>query len=580
MSDLSSSSDDDSMLNSPTFVLPAKQSRASLNREKNKLSFLDSCLQSEQLRVDRKERMADLMKVEQEDDEIMMKEESFNLPINNDTTSDHDDKEMMNAETTTTTKTLPTVSMKNSLPTDKDDKQQLKDTHHSNTEKKNYIPLKKVKLDKTTETIHNNNNKNNNLGLSIAEECAKVPKRDLNDPNYWSQIESYAKDAKENLHEREQRRRNIHDAVEGIDFLINESQNSFLEDEYFVHSDDDDNNDYDDDDDDDEEEEHNNQNHSTNMKYKGDYETKNKIMKKTSSHGREKMIALADAKMTGKSSLTGVRKVLFGKKNKRKSNLDKNVNQLTTSLNLIDSSELAIEEINSLLNNTLDKPVPKQTNINEDAKKQWKLLRTKIYKPMKEAIKIGFLVEFLYGNRVEQYVSNLKKDQGNCTPIYFQDKFLLWLLRISMSGHCAGKSLSDASFTLLQKLLRLNVKPLFLNKSDDSHLLCGRDISYILENGFGLCTQKGPIPNEDNGSIDNETKQPSSGLDNIEGLYHSLEIWTQLIENDLVYWDDSSMSCIDHNSINEKGFETGSPAMIIAYLTRLGLDPMLHSEGL
>ncbi len=378
----------------------------------------------------------------------------------------------------------------------------------------------------------------------------------IDNDEYWLKLESLNKNPSSSVIERDRRRQNLRDAIDGLDVLRHISHD---------HNGDDING--------------QRGGHSENI---------------VSVEDRELRLASMGL-VTGKSSLVGTRCLFDVSYSAATPTIDEDAYDCTKQsqpgfFSLFHDLQQCMQALETVIK-MMDKAAPRSATVS--TKKMWNHVRVRIIDPIKKAKKIGLLPELLEKGSIwrEKTALNDKvdDDDDDDSSIIVPFGLVRWLIRTSLSGKTVGTQLCIGAHEMACKILkRNNVRIMSAtmetwegfsdNKGFIHHPIFHiGDFVSILQSEFGLWTKKGcpPLPQCEK-EFNNITANRSFG--NEFGLKHAFELWTLALDNDFVTCNGDFSVSFSKDSWDCKGDCICSiTAQLVATLLRSGLDQSFHS---
>ena len=368
---------------------------------------------------------------------------------------------------------------------------------------------------------------------------------DVDDPEYWERVNA-ARGPRNSAEGRAKRRRQIDDAVDGIDDLSTDEEG-----------------DADDD----------------------------------SPEARKRKKALASARATGLSTLLGTRKVFLpaGMEVNNRSDTGSSPRSGPSSLPFrviiggptprttptFASANDALTALQKTLD-SLTKSAGKRGPV--DRKKVEKDVESTILKSLKAACDGGTLV-------LSQYLSY------GTLPSVCSDKALplprqlvTWLFLASCSG-AAIRTLSFGACQTLMTIIKSKIRIVDFGAGDNINVKVAvvADLKPGLEILFRLWTKEGPAPATVEEAFDDEKEEGSSKkkryrasdsfLDNVSGLTHFLTVWATALDYDCVVTKEANVKKEENENTDPAwdDDESKDVTLAVAALARASLDPTFHS---
>ena len=367
---------------------------------------------------------------------------------------------------------------------------------------------------------------------------------DVDDPEYWERVNA-ARGPRNSAEGRAKRRRQIDDAVDGIDDLSTDEEG-----------------DADDD----------------------------------SPEARKRKKALASARATGLSTLLGTRKVFLptGMEVNNGSDTGSSPRDGSSSLPFrviggptprttptFASANDALTALQKILD-SLTKSAGKRGPV--DRKKVEKDVESTILRSLKAACEGGTLV-------LSQYLSH------GTLPSVCSDKALplprplvTWLFLASCSG-AAIRTLSFGACETLMTIIKSKTRIVDFGAGDNINVKVAMvaDLKPGLEILFRLWTKEGPAPaaveeapdvEEEEGSSKKKRYRASdSYLDNVSGLTHFLSVWATALDYDCVVTKEANVKKEENENTDPawNDDESKDVTLAVAALARASLDPTFHS---
>ena len=370
---------------------------------------------------------------------------------------------------------------------------------------------------------------------------------DVDDPEYWERVNA-ARGGRSGAEGRAKRRREIDDAVDGIDDLSTDEEG-----------------DADDD----------------------------------SPEARKRKKALASARATGLSTLLGTRKMFLpaGMDVKNASKTDDSPRHGSSSLPfrviggptptttpMFASAKDAVAALQRIVD-SLTKTAGKRGPV--DRKKVEKDVQSTILKSLKAACDGGSLVlsEYLCHGSLPSVCSDMS------LPIPRQ--LVTWLFLASCSG-ATIRTLSVGACQTLCAIIKWKVRIVDFGSGDTVTVKVATisDLKPGLERLFRLWTKEGPSPAAtEEGSEEEEEEEEDvikkrkryrasdSFLENVSGLTHFLSVWAMALDNDYIVSKAASVKSED-NEVADPAWdddESKDVTSAVAALARASLDPTFHS---
>ena len=371
---------------------------------------------------------------------------------------------------------------------------------------------------------------------------------DVDDPEYWERVNA-ARGGRSGAEGRAKRRREIDDAVDGIDDLSTDEEG-----------------DADDD----------------------------------SPEARKRKKALASARATGLSTLLGTRKMFLpaGMDVKNASKTDDSPRHGSSSLPfrviggptptttpMFASAKDAVAALQRIVD-SLTKTAGKRGPV--DRKKVEKDVQSTILKSLKAACDGGSLVlsEYLCHGSLPSVCSDMS------LPIPRQ--LVTWLFLASCSG-ATIRTLSVGACQTLCAIIKWKVRIVDFGSGDTVTVKVATisDLKPGLERLFRLWTKEGPSPAAtEEGSEEEEEEEEEdvikkrkryrasdSFLENVSGLTHFLSVWAMALDNDYIVSKATSVKSED-NEVADPAWdddESKDVTSAVAALARASLDPTFHS---
>ena len=367
---------------------------------------------------------------------------------------------------------------------------------------------------------------------------------DVDDPEYWERVNA-ARGPRNSAEGRAKRRRQIDDAVDGIDDLSTDEEG-----------------DADDD----------------------------------SPEARKRKKALASARATGLSTLLGTRKVFLpaGMEVDNASDTGSSPRNGSSSLPFrviggptprttptFASANDALAALQKILD-SLTKSAGKRGPV--DRKKVEKDVESTILRPLKVACDGGTLV-------LSQYLSH------GTLPSVCSDKALplprqlvTWLFLASCSG-ATIRTLSFGACQTLMTIIKSKIRIVDFGAGDNINVKVAMvaDLKPGLEILFRLWTKEGPAPttveeasDDDEEESDGKKKRyraSDSYLDNVSGLTHFLSVWATALDYDCVVTKETNVKKEENENTDPvwDDDESKDVTLAVAALARASLDPTFHS---
>lgn len=367
---------------------------------------------------------------------------------------------------------------------------------------------------------------------------------DVDDPEYWERVNA-ARGGRNGAEGRAKRRREIDDAVDGIDDLSTDEEG-----------------DADDD----------------------------------SPEARKRKKALASARATGLSTLLGTRKMFLpaGMDVENGSDADDSPRHGSSSLPfrviggptptttaMFASANDAVAALQRIVD-SLTKTAGKRGPV--DRKKVEKDVQSTILKSLKAACDGGSLVlsEYLCHGSLPSVCSDMS------LPIPRQ--LVTWLFLASCSG-ATIRTLSVGACHTLCAIFKWKVRIVDFGSGDTVNVKVAfiSDLKPGLERLFRLWTKEGPSPaatdeepEEEEEDVSKKRKRyraSDSFLENVSGLTHFLSVWAMALDNDYIVSKATSVKSED-NEVADPAWnddESKDVTSAVAVLARASLDPTFHS---
>jgi len=367
---------------------------------------------------------------------------------------------------------------------------------------------------------------------------------DVDDPEYWERVNA-ARGARNSAEGRAKRRRQIDDAVDGIDDLSTDEEGDANDD---------------------------------------------------SPEARKRRKALASARATGLSTLLGTRKVFLPAGMEVNNGSDINDSprdggssslpfrvigapspKTTPTFASANDAVTALKKILDSLTKSAGKRGP------ADRKKVEKAVGSTILRSLKAACDGGCLVlsEYLLHGTIPSDCSD------KSLPVPRQ--LVTWLFLASCSGATA-RTLSVGACQMLMAIIKAKVRIVDFGAGDniDVKVAMVSDLKPSLERLFRLWTKKGPpsaavyehSDNDEEGSSKKKRYRASdSYLDNVSGLTHFFSVWATALDYDCIVTKEVNVK----EEENEDTFpawddaESKDVTSAVAALARASLDPTFHS---
>lgn len=520
MSPSDSDSDDDILSAKPMFTKVTRKQSAS---EKRAFNYLDTLLQKGDERIEKKARIQEI----QEEEELAL---STTASMDD---GDHDqDREF----------------------SDDHDNIDMNDGGKDTNNGKNNV-IKREDSNSITMAMSRHDSITSVTSSSMHGSSRKI---DLDNDEYWSKLQVLSMNRSESNKERDRRRQNLRDAIDGVD-ILRHSHDS----------------------------EQNNNDETVGVGYD------NNICGGGGGGGttdREQMMASMGI-VTGKTRVIGTRKI-FGVNHRRSQSASSSDEKVTASSEQSGEFDLflnrsdCVDELKSILG-SLDKALPRSLKIDKSTKKLWNDMRVQIVDPIKKAIHNDLLPQIL-----EKRKSWGPKSQNGNSMIVIPLAVILWLIRTSASGRAVGVDLSVGTYEMIQKLLLdqkakltiLNHESILKNDGTmkdhlQNHCFYIKNFVSVLESDFGLWTEEGPPPMVQHDEIDDENMK-NEYFDNDIGLQHALKVGSLAFQCNLIQWDDElSASCQKESWDLNGDCVCESTARLVAVLCRCGIDPIFHGSN-
>ena len=367
---------------------------------------------------------------------------------------------------------------------------------------------------------------------------------DVDDPEYWERVNA-ARGPRNSAEGRAKRRRQIDDAVDGIDDLSTDEEG-----------------DADDD----------------------------------SPEARKRKKALASARATGLSTLLGTRKVFLP------AGMEVNNDSDTGSSPPNGSSSLPFRVIGgptprttptfASANDALTALQKTLDSLTDSAGKRGPVDRKKVEKDVENTILRSLKAACDGGSLVlSQYLSH------GTLPSVCSDKALplprqlvTWLFLASCSG-AAIRTLSFGACQTLMTIIKSKIRIVDFGAGDNINVKVAMvaDLKPGLEILFRLWTKEGPAPTTLEEASDDEEEEGSSKkkryrasdsfLDNVSGLTHFLTVWATALDYDCVVTKEGNVKKEENENTDPAwdDDESKDVTLAVAALARASLDPTFHS---
>ena len=369
---------------------------------------------------------------------------------------------------------------------------------------------------------------------------------DVDDPEYWERVNA-ARGPRNSAEGRAKRRRQIDDAVDGIDDLSTDEE--------------------------------------------GDADDDN-------AEARKRKKALASARATGLSTLLGTRKVFLpaGMEVNSDGDTDDSPRNGSSSLPFrviggptprtttptFENANDAVAALQKIMD-SLAKSAGKRGPV--DRKKVEKNVESTILRPLKAACDGGTLV-------LSQYLSygtlpSVCSEKSLPVP----RQLVTWLFLASCSG-AAIRTLSVGACQTLMAIIKSKIRIVDFGAGDNIHINVAMvsDLKPGLETLFRLWTKKGPSPTTVDETSDDEEEEGDSKkkkryrasdsyLENVSGLTHFLSVWATALDYDCIVTKEANVKNEENGDSDPAWDDVESKHMTsaVAALARASLDPTFHS---